>query len=715
MTAFSYSVADGIATLTFDMPDRAQNVWNASSIRDFSDIVAKFMQDETACAAIITSGKRDFAAGADLALIQSLVQSDSEPTEQMDAARTLGATFRALETSGKPVVAALNGTALGGGFELALACHYRILVADPRIRVGLPEVTLGLLPGAGGTQRLPRLIGIQASSPLLLEGKTLGPEAARATGLVHDLVPDREALLEAAKEYLRGTPTHTQPWDKKAFVVPGGGPDSNEGNNLFLVGNALTLARTQGNYPAPKAILSCLYEGLRVPFDAGLDIELRYFVYLLRQPTTGAMVRTFFVEMQKANKLAGRPPEVPRRTVTTVGILGAGLMGSGIAYVAASKGLRVVVLDTDIAKAEGARAYAARIEDRAIAKRRSTEAKKSEVLGRIHASTEYADLSDCDVVVEAVFEDRSIKAHVTRQADAVTRDTCLFGSNTSTLPITGLATASVRPERFIGLHFFSPVERMPLVEVIRGALTSDESLAWALDFVAQIGKTPIVVEDRRGFYTSRVFGTYVAEGIKMVEEGVLPALVENAGRKTGMPMPPLALADEVGLGLILQVDRQTRIDLGNEAPEYAARAVLEQMVDQLGRVGRKNHKGFYEYTVDAKGKPDKRLYDGLRLAWPTAPTQPSVDSLTERLLVIQAVEAARAMDEGVISRPGEADVGAILGWGFAPWTGGPFSYIHTMGLSAFVARADALADQHGERFRPPALLRTMALNGHSFF
>jgi 3-hydroxyacyl-CoA dehydrogenase/enoyl-CoA hydratase/3-hydroxybutyryl-CoA epimerase len=717
MSIFSYERADGdsVAVLTMDMPGRSQNVWNQSSIDALAEVLDQLVADDGATGAILTSGKRDFVAGADLESIQAMVTGDKDPVALTESSGALGTLLRKLETCGKPVVAAINGTALGGGYELALACHRRILIGEGRVKVGLPEASLGLLPGAGGTQRLPRLIGVKTAMGLLLEGKQLRPDKALKLGMVDSLAADRDDLMQQARAWLATSPEPTQPWDRRGFSVPGGGMENKDVTNMFMVGTAMFNAKTQGNYPAGRAILSCLFEGLRVPMDAALDIEKRYFVSLLVDPTASAMVRTLFLEMQKANKLAGRPEGIERRPPRKLGVLGAGLMGGGIAYTAAKAGIEVVVIDLDDDRAAAAVRYAERVEDKAISRKRSTDEKKAAILSRITATSDYALLDGCDLVVEAVFENREVKAKVTRQTEAVVGTGCVVGSNTSTLPITGLAGASQRPERFIGLHFFSPVERMPLVEVIRGEQTSDETLAWSLDYIQAIGKTPVVVNDRRGFYTSRVFGTYVTEGMVMLSEGVVPALIENGGRRTGMPMPPLSLADEVGLGLMAQVGRQTRKDLGDAAPDNPSTPVLDKLVFELDRSGKRSGRGFYDYSTGPDGKPEKALWSGLSELWPAAEEQPSVDAVVERLLFCQCVEAARAMDEGVISDPGQADVGAILGWGFAPWTGGPFSYMDRLGISAFVARADELADALGERFRPPALLREMAAAGRSFF
>jgi len=707
---FSYDRDEsGIVTLTMDMPGRSQNVWGQASIDAFSAVLDRLAGDDAATGVIVTSGKKDFLAGADLQAIRQMTIPGRSAEELAATSDALGAQLRRLETCGKPVVAAINGTALGGGFELCLACHRRIVVDSPRIQLGLPESGLGLLPGAGGTQRLPRLIGIRNSLMPLMEGKRLRPGKALKLGMVDEAVP-ADQLLDAARAWLATEPPATQPWDNKGFEPPGGDMSNPQNNSMMMVSAAMYTARTFGNYPAGAAILSCVSEGLRLPLDQALLVEQRYFVKLLLDPVARNMVRTLFLSMQEANKLARRPEGPARKAPKKIGVLGAGLMGAGIAYVAAKSGIEVVIIDRDEEQAAKAAAYATAREDKGIARRRSTPEKKAAILGRIHPTTDYSKLEGCDVVVEAVFEDRDVKAAVTKAADAVLGDDAVFGSNTSTLPITGLAEASSRPARFIGLHFFSPVERMPLVEVITGAQTDDATLAWALDFVQALGKTPIVVRDARGFYTSRVFGTYVTEGMVMLEEGITPALIENAGKRSGMPMPPLSLADQVGLTLMAQVGRQTRADLGDAAPANPSTPVLEKMVFALDRGGARGGRGFYDYSEQGK-----QLWPGLGEHWPRAAAQPSAEALVERFLLVQVLEAIRCVEEGVISDAGDVDVGAILGWGFAAYTGGPLSYVDTHGAAQVLARAEALTAELGDRFAPPALLREMAAAGSTFY
>ncbi len=700
--------ADGIVTLTLDMPGRSMNVWNGDSMEALASALTRIQQTEGVTGVVITSGKSAFIAGADLDMLEGWAKTGSVD-DMYASAGALGDLFRKLETSGVPFVAAINGTALGGGYELCLACHHRIAADNPRAKIGLPEAGLGLLPGAGGTQRLPRLIGVQSAMPLLLEGKQLAPQAALAAGMVDAVVP-ADQLIDTAKAWLRDSPSPKQPWDVKGFEVPGGGPADPAVSRVFMVASAMFAAKTHLNYPAGRAILSCLFEGLRLPMDQALKVEQRYFVSLMLDPTALNMIRTLFQSMQAASKLTRRPKDVPRLAVSKIGVLGAGLMGAGIAYVAAKKGLDVVVIDVTEAKAQGAVAYATRILDKAISRGRSTEEKKAALLAKIHPTTDYDALEGCQVVIEAVFEDREIKAAVTAEADARLTDAAVFGSNTSTLPITGLAAASSRPERFIGLHFFSPVERMNLVEVITAEQTSTETLAHALDVVAALGKTPIVVKDSRGFYTSRVFGTYINEGLAMLTEGVSPVVIENAGKASGMPMPPLALADEVGIALMHSVALQTAKDLGDAAPTSISAAVAAKMVTELDRTGKRGHGGFYDY--DGRSK---HVWPGLTEHFPSADEQPEVDDLVERFLMVQAIETARCMDEGLMSNPEDADVGAILGWGFAPYTGGPLSYLDTLGASAAVERARELATALGERFEPPAGLVAQAESGGSYY
>ncbi|CAJ0779757.1 3-hydroxyacyl-CoA dehydrogenase NAD-binding domain-containing protein [Ralstonia holmesii] len=698
---------DGIATLTWDQPGRAQNVLNGETCAAFFAAIDRVCTDASVKGILVTSAKADFIAGGDLEWLQA---SDDAAT-LFERTCELHRMLRKLETCGKPVAAALPGSTLGGGLEIALACHYRVAADNARARFGLPEVTLGLLPGGGGTQRLPRLIGVQKALPMLLEGKRIKAVDALKLGIV-DAVVNAGEEADAARAWLlgEGQTRAQQPWDTKGYKVPGGGISSPAVQQLFTAANAMLRQKTYGNYPAAASILSCVYEGLITDLDTGLKTEARYFVQAVLSPEARAMIRTLFFSLNAANKLAARPADVPVRRYAKVGVLGAGMMGAGIAYVTAKAGLPVVLLDTTQEAAERGKDYSRKLVEKQV-QRGSLHAEQAEaLLARIQPTTSYADLDGAGLVVEAVFEQREIKANVTRQAEAVLSPDAIFASNTSTLPITGLAEASQRPGNFIGLHFFSPVDKMPLVEVIVARQTTRATLAQALDYVKAIGMTPIVVNDSRGFYTSRVFSTYVLEGLAMLAEGVAPALIENAGLLAGMPVGPLALIDEVSSELIHKVNQQTRADLGVAYIERPGEAVAERMV-ALGRLGRKAGQGFYDYPESGK----KTLWPGLATEYPKAATQPDVQTLVDRLITVQAVETARCLDEGVVTDPRDADVGALLGWGFPAFRGGPVSHIHRMGVGAFVELCDRLAAKHGRRFAPPALLRDMADKQTAFY
>lgn len=707
----NYNVdSEGIATLEWDLPGRSQNVLNEETMAAFAACVQKALADPAVKGLLVASAKADFIAGGDLEML--LKAGDAQAMS--DNLKGWHKLMRTLETTGKPVAAALNGTTLGGGLEVALACHYRVAADNPKARFGFPEVTLGLLPGAGGTQRAPRLMGIQPALMLLTEGKRIKAADAQKQGLIHAVVPagkERDAarawLLDATA---KGGKT-LQPWDQKGFRIPGGGVMTPSGMQTFMAGNAMLREKTQGNYPAPKHILSCVFEGLQTDIDTGLAIETRYFVNLVTGPVAKNMIRSLFFFMQDANKLAHRPKDVPVQKFTKIGMLGAGMMGAGIAHAAATAGLEVVLLDSTQENAEKGKAYSAKLLEKRVAKSQLPQDGAAAVLARIKPTTDYADLAGCELVVEAVFEDRALKADVTKKTEAVIAADALFASNTSTLPITGLAEASARPANFIGLHFFSPADKMPLVEIIMGKQTSQQTLARSMDFVRAIGKTPIVVNDARGFYTSRVFGTYLSEGMALLQEGVAPALIDNAGRLAGMPVGPLALADEVSIELVHKIASQTKKDLGDQYVSRAADQVAALMADKLGRLGKKGGHGFYEYPADAR----KHLWPGLAEHFPVKAEQPGLEAVVERLMLIQSLETVRCMDEGVLTSPADADVGAILGWGYPPFRGGPIGQIHTMGVANFVAACDRLAEQCGERFRPTENLRKKAAEGAQFF
>ncbi|AHI78124.1 3-hydroxyacyl-CoA dehydrogenase NAD-binding domain-containing protein [Burkholderia thailandensis] len=699
---------DGIAALSWNLPGRSQNVLNGESCAAFFAAASRALQDAAVKGILVTSAKPDFIAGGDLEWLQASDDAETLFARTCELHRAL----RALETGGKPVAIAMPGSALGGGLEIALAGHYRVAADNPKARFGLPEVTLGLLPGGGGTQRLPRLVGIQASLPLLLEGKRLKAADALAAGILHAVVPAGEEIAAARAWLLDASRrTATQPWDAKGFRIPGGALTHPSVQQVFMAANALARQKTYGNYPAVASILSCVYEGLLTDLDTGLKTEARYFVKAVLSPQAKAMIRTLFFGMNEANKLAARPAGVPTQRYRKIGVLGAGMMGAGIAYVSAKAGLDVVLIDTSEEAAARGKDYSRKLVDKQVQRGRLTREKADALLAKIVPTTDYARLDGAELVIEAVFEDRAIKADVTRRSETVLAPDALFASNTSTLPITGLAQASARPANFIGLHFFSPVDKMPLVEVIVGRDTSEATLARALDYVKTIGMTPIVVNDSRGFYTSRVFSTYVLEGLAMLAEGVAPALIENAGLLAGMPVGPLALTDEVSSELIHKITKQTRADLGDAYVARPGEDVAARMVE-LGRLGRKAGLGYYDYPANG-GK--KALWPGLAQAFPVAAEQPDVAALIERLVTVQAVETARCLEERVLTTARDADVGAILGWGFPAFRGGPVSYIHGVGVDAFVATCDRLAARYGARFAAPGLLREMAAQGRSFY
>ncbi len=706
-----YSVdADGIANLAIDVAGRPMNVLTPEFRSDLAACIDKVVGDPAVRGAVVCSAKSSFMAGADIKDMVGAFDRGITAREASAFSWELHQLFRRMETCGKPLAAAINGVALGGGLELALACHYRVIEDGPKAGVGLPEVTIGLLPGAGGTQRVPRLIGIPEALRMITEGKQLAPADALKKGLVNEMAPAAE-IVERARQWILKGGEGVQPWDKKGFRIPGGaGQTSPAAAQAFMAGTALTARATMRNYPAPAAILSCVYEGTQVPIEQGLRIESKYFGKLLSGPVARNLMRTMFVNKGLADKLSRRPAGPPKSQVRRLGILGAGMMGAGVAYVSARAGMDVVLLDSTTELAEKGKDYSRQLLAKDVGRGKRTQADADAILARIKPTSSYDDLAGADLVIEAVFESREIKADVTAKAEAVIPRNAVFGSNTSTLPITGLAQASKRPAQFIGVHFFSPVDKMPLVEIIVGKKTSDDTLARALDYVGQLRKTPIVVNDSRGFYTSRCFGTFVYEGMAMLQEGVNPALIENAAKRIGMPVGPLAVADEVTIDLQWKVIKQTEADLGRRFVKPVAYEVVQKFVEELNRPGRRFGAGFYDYPEGAK----KHLWPGLSQVFPRAVQQPSAEEVQKRLMYIQALETTRCMEEGVVTTPGEADLGSILGWGFPAWTGGTLSYIDTIGVREFVAECDRLAKRYGKRFKPSKWLRERAGRGEPF-
>ncbi len=708
--AFTFDVdANGIGLVTIDMPGRAMNVLNPTLVEPFAELVNKLETDASLKGLVITSGKSTFIVGADIDQLTQITSAE----EAFKLCEDLKGMMRRMEKCGKPVVAALNGTALGGGLELALACHARIALDDPKAKFGLPEVKLGLLPGGGGTQRVPRLIGIQKAMDLITQGKELTAAKAKEMGLITDLAANRDELLAKAKAWCAANPKPSAPWDTKGFRIPGGDSKSPAVVQVLAIAPSMANAKAHGNYPALTHIMSCLFEGCLLDFDAASQVESRYFAACVVSQTSKNMINTLWHQLNAIKKGQSRPKGPAESKVKKLGILGAGMMGAGIAYVSAKVGIDVVLLDTTIDNAEKGKAYSQGLLDKAVARGRSTPDKRDALLARIKPTTSYDDLEGCDLVIEAVFEDREIKAVCTQKTEAVIPATAVYASNTSTLPITGLAKASSRPANFIGLHFFSPVDKMPLVEIIVGKDTSDETLARGFDYVLQIGKTPIVVNDKRGFYTSRVFTTYIMEGMAMLGEGIHPRSIEVAGLKAGMPMPPLALQDEVSLSLSLYIAETTKKDLiaeGGPLPAiHPGFAVVQKVGGELNRIGKKASKGFYDYS----GK-DKSLWPGLTEVYPPKAVQPSQQELVDRMLYAQANEAARCYEENVVRSVADTNIGSIFGWGFAPNQGGALQFINAVGPKQFVERARELAKQYGPRFEPAAIVVKMAAEGGRF-
>ncbi|GLI94489.1 3-hydroxyacyl-CoA dehydrogenase NAD-binding domain-containing protein [Methylocystis echinoides] len=714
--------ADGVALLTWDMPDRSMNVITPEVISDLDQAVETIVADPAVKGCVITSGKSAFSGGADLSMLQTGAAEYAKALKEKgeDAAnvlffensRRLSLLYRKLETCGKPFAVAIHGVCLGGSFELALACHYRVMADDEKTKVGLPEIKVGLFPGAGGTQRVARIMQTGDALQFLFRGDQVKPKAALGAKLVHEIAPRAEIVDRARAWIVKGGKAQA-PWDAKDFKNPSGKVFSPAGMMVWPAANAIYRRETYDNYPAAKAILHSVYEGLQLPMDQALTVESRWFAHILRSKEAAAMIRSLFLSKNELEKGAHRPADVPPTTLKKIGVLGAGFMGAGVSYVSALNGIDVVLLDRDQESADRGKATIDALISASVAKGRATPADKEALLARVTATADYAALAGCDLVLEAVFEDRTVKAEATARAQAVVGADVIFASNTSTLPITSLAETSMKPENFIGIHFFSPVEKMLLVEVIMGEKTGDRALATALDFIRIIKKTPIVVNDTRGFYANRCVLNYVREGQIMLTEGVPPAMIENVARMAGMPVGPLSLNDEVALDLGWKILNAAKKDLGDKAIDPRQERVLRFMVEENGRFGRKNGKGFYDYHADRS----KSLWPGLAaLAEATLdPDTIDVTELKQRFLVVQAVEAARTMAEGVVTDPREADVGSILGFGFAPFTGGTISFIDGMGAKAFVALCDALAAKYGPRFDPPQLLRDMAAKGETFY
>lgn len=701
----TYNVENGIALITLKMTDAPTNLFTIECIRAYIDAATKAVQDPAVKAVILSSGHNDFMAGADLNV---LLNPPYSPDELYKGLMEANLAFRMLETAGKPFVAAINGSALGGGYELALTCHHRIAVNNPKIRIGLPEVSLGLLPGGGGTQRLPRMIGVPAAVVNILQAKQYNPEEALANGFINALVASQEDLIPAAKEWILNGGKAIQPWDDRSFKVPGGGLMSKSGAETMIGGIGNLRKQTHGNYPGAGYALAAIHDGVQIPIERGLEVEARYFTKAYFSKEARNIVRTGFFAMNEAKKGKSKPAGFETYKMSKLGILGAGMMGAGIAYVSAMAGMQVVLKDVSVEMAEQGRKYSKDLLQKRVSKGKMTAEKMQDILGLIQCTADAADLSGCDMVIEAVFENQGLKAKVTEESEAVLGENKIFASNTSTIPISILARASARPVNFIGIHFFSPVDKMPLVEIIVGKETSDYAIAAAIDYVTQIGKVPIVVNDSRGFFTSRVFGTYTGEGALLLLEGVSAALIENVAKRVGMPVGPLAVTDEVALTLALHVM--------DEAPELSQEAqkvysVYKIMARELGREGKKAGKGFYEYPEGDK----KFLWPGLKELFSENPDALDAETVGKRLLHIMALESYRCLDENVLRAAKDGDLGSMLGLGFPPYTGGVFSYIDFVGVQNFVNECESFEEKFGQRFNVPASLKVMANEGKTFY
>ncbi len=705
MKTIQYSLQDGIATLLFDEPNSAVNTMCQQWKDDLTAVVQQVLADRAQLKGVVlASAKSTFFAGADLKGTMRLQASDA-PQVFKDIEQ-VKKNFRTLETLGIPVVTCLNGTALGGGWELALVGHYRIAVDSPKIQLGLPEITLGLIPGASGITKMTRLLGLMGAQPYVLESKLFTPSEGHALGLVHELVADAGALRERALAFIAAHPASMQPWDDKAYKIPGGTPSNPKILAGLAVAPAMMKKKTRGLYPAPEYALNAMVEGAQVDFDTALRIESRYLAKLIVSPVAKNMINTFFFNMGAIRSGASRPKDVPRYKPGKVGILGAGMMGAGIAYAQASRGIATVLKDVSLEKAELGKAYSARLTQPKVEKGRMLPMAQEALLGRIQTTDQASDLKGCDLIIEAVFENRALKAQVTQEAEPQLAVGGFFASNTSTLPISGLAQASAKPSKFVGIHFFSPVDKMKLVEIIRGSDTDDETVARAFDYVQSLGKIPIVVNDARGFYTSRTFGTFVMEGAAMLGEGIPAPVIENASMQAGMPVGPLAVLDETALSLSVHVLDQTRADLQAEGKTYAAtpgELLVERMVKELKRPGRAAGGGFYDYPAGQK----KVLWSQLKplfeksVAW-------DLQEIKDRLLYRQAVETARCLQENVLTTVHDGNIGSIFGIGFPAWTGGALQFIYGQGIEAFAARCAALAQRHGAGFAlTPEVLATL--------
>lgn len=696
------SLVDGIAILTIYQKNAPTNLFSFEFIRHYLATAKELLEQPEVQGLIVTAQGKDFLAGADL---REFLPPPADKKGLFEEILALHQGFRALEQGGKPIVAAINGNALGGGYELALTCHYRISLSDKKLRIGLPEVNLGLLPGGGGTQRLTHLLGVPQAVEHILKGKLLSPRQAFHVGMVDALVDEEQALIPVAKQWILEKGQAIQPWDDRRYHMPQGGVLSASGV-ITLTGAIGNLRKnTHGNYPSAQYALSCIHDGAVLPIDRGLEVEARYFIKALYSKEAQNIIRTSFFAINNAKKQGSKAQLPP---VATLGVLGAGMMGAGIAYVSAKAGIQVQLQDISQEQAEKGKQHSQELLQKALLKKRQTPEQMATVLGRITPTATVENMQDCDLIIEAIPEDPALKATILHQVEGALKAEALMASNTSTLPITGLAESTQDPRRFIGLHFFSPVHKMPLVEIIMGEKTSEEAKQKALAYVQQIGKVPIVIKDKRGFFTSRVFSTFTREGGLLLREGVAPALIENAAKRVGMPVGPLAVLDEISLSLALKILHTTKGE--HSWATHAFLGVLEKMALEQGRAGKKAGQGFYSYPKEGK----KQLWKELTQHFPTQEDLWSAEIVGKRLLHIMALESYRCLEEGVLLSPTDGDVGSLLGFGFPAYTGGVFSYIDYVGIRQFVAECDWFATCFGSRFEVPMSLRDRAVEEVKF-
>ena len=722
MADFSLKIdPDRIATIIWDCPQKPFNILNFEAIKLLDSLIDKILLDENIIGAVITSAKPDFAAGMDLKVLADLKKLNGDnPAEGLFTGfMQMHSIMRKIERAGmdpktnkggKPIVTVLPGTALGIGLEIPLCTHRIFAANNDKAKIGLPEIKVGIFPGAGGTTRLVRKLGIFGASEFLLEGKTVDPMRAKSAGLIDEVsatpMADAKAWIIAASDS-----DIVKPWDQKGYKLPGGAPYTPSGFMTFVGASAMVNGKTMGAYPATNALMSAVYEGSLVPFDTALRIEARWFTNIVMNPSSSAMIRSLFISKGALEKGAVRPKNVPDQSVRIIGILGAGMMGAGIALVAAQAGIEVVLVDQDQNSANKGKEYSEKYLTDGIKRGKISEKIREKTLNRILATDDYTKLADADLVIEAVFEDTKVKSDVTKAAVEVIHKDCIFASNTSTLPISELAKASKHPENYIGIHFFSPVEKMLLVEIIKGEKTESRAVAKALDFVRQIKKTPIVVNDARFFYANRCIIPYLNEGLRMITEGIPPSIIESAAKQLGFPLGPIQLVDETSIELGAKIARATKAAMGALYPNEQIDEILFWM-EQEGRLGRKARAGFFNYSE--KGKREG-FWKGLEEKYPLSTTIPAFEDVQHRLMFIQALEAVRALEEGVLMDIREGDVGAILGWGFAPWSGGPLSWLDILGTPYAAERCQALYETYGPRFECPPLLADMGKNNEAFY